>query len=112
MSLPLIQQGIFFSFLVRMLNQAVIFLANSWVGYFFCYIVIMGIYYSNTWNVGWNRLPPHSPTLTSNLSSLGVFPCCLHRSSLLMDPSTTSLLFLESNFNSTKLRWQRLGSQH
>lgn len=32
MSLPLIQQ------------------ANSWVGYFFCYIVIMGIYYSNTWN--------------------------------------------------------------
>ncbi|KAF9460047.1 oligopeptide transporter [Collybia nuda] len=32
MSLPLIQQ------------------ANSWVGYFFCYIAIMGIYYSNTWN--------------------------------------------------------------
>ncbi|KAF9051472.1 oligopeptide transporter [Panaeolus papilionaceus] len=32
MSLPLIQQ------------------ANSWIGYFFCYIVIMGIYYSNLWN--------------------------------------------------------------
>ena len=26
-------------------------LANSWIGYFFCYIAIMGIYYSNTWNV-------------------------------------------------------------
>ena len=33
MSLPLIQQ------------------ANSWIGYFFCYIIIMTIYYSNTWNV-------------------------------------------------------------
>ncbi|KAJ2917485.1 hypothetical protein MD484_g2956, partial [Candolleomyces efflorescens] len=32
MSLPLIQQ------------------ANSWIGYFFCYIAIMAIYYSNTWN--------------------------------------------------------------
>lgn len=32
MSFPLIQQ------------------ANSWIGYFFCYIAIMGIYYSNTWN--------------------------------------------------------------
>ncbi|KAG5634544.1 hypothetical protein DXG03_004176, partial [Asterophora parasitica] len=32
MSLPLIQQ------------------ANSWVGYFFCYIAVMAIYYSNTWN--------------------------------------------------------------
>ncbi|KAF9446473.1 oligopeptide transporter [Macrolepiota fuliginosa MF-IS2] len=32
MSLPLIQQ------------------ANSWVGYTFCYIVIMAIYYTNTWN--------------------------------------------------------------
>ncbi|CAA7257463.1 unnamed protein product [Cyclocybe aegerita] len=32
MSLPLIQQ------------------ANSWIGYFFCYIVIMAIYYSNLWN--------------------------------------------------------------
>ena len=25
--------------------------ANSWVGIAFCYIVIMGIYYSNAWNV-------------------------------------------------------------
>jgi len=33
MSLPLIEQG------------------NSWVGLFFCYIIIMAIYYSNTWNV-------------------------------------------------------------
>ncbi|KAI0041222.1 OPT superfamily oligopeptide transporter [Auriscalpium vulgare] len=32
MSYPLIQQ------------------ANSWIGYFFCYIAILGIYYSNTWN--------------------------------------------------------------
>ncbi|KAI0923949.1 hypothetical protein AcV5_009341 [Taiwanofungus camphoratus] len=32
MSLPLIQQ------------------ANSWIGYIFCYIAVMGIYYSNTWN--------------------------------------------------------------
>ncbi|EMD38929.1 hypothetical protein CERSUDRAFT_112637 [Gelatoporia subvermispora B] len=24
--------------------------ANSWIGYFFCYIAVMGIYYSNTWN--------------------------------------------------------------
>ncbi|KAL4248101.1 oligopeptide OPT transporter family protein [Abortiporus biennis] len=32
MSYPLIQQ------------------ANSWIGYIFCYIAIMGIYYSNTWN--------------------------------------------------------------
>ncbi|RDB27799.1 Oligopeptide transporter 6 [Hypsizygus marmoreus] len=32
MSLPLIQQ------------------ANSWIGYFFCYIAIMVIYYSNTWS--------------------------------------------------------------
>lgn len=32
MSLPLIQQ------------------ANSWIGYFFCYIIVMGIYYSNLWN--------------------------------------------------------------
>ncbi|KAF8656479.1 hypothetical protein AX16_002530 [Volvariella volvacea WC 439] len=32
MSLPLIQQ------------------ANSWIGYIFCYIAIMAIYYSNTWN--------------------------------------------------------------
>lgn len=27
-------------------------LANSWVGYAFCYIAVLGIYYSNTWNVG------------------------------------------------------------
>lgn len=33
MSLPLIQQ------------------ANSWIGFFFCYIIVMAIYYSNTWNV-------------------------------------------------------------
>ncbi|KAG6841278.1 hypothetical protein C0991_000256 [Blastosporella zonata] len=26
------------------------FTANSWVGYVFCYITIMAIYYSNTWN--------------------------------------------------------------
>ncbi|KAF8882526.1 oligopeptide transporter [Gymnopilus junonius] len=32
MSLPLVQQ------------------ANSWIGYFFCYFAIMGIYYSNLWN--------------------------------------------------------------
>jgi len=32
MSLPLVQQ------------------ANSWIGYFFCYIIIMVIYYTNTWN--------------------------------------------------------------
>ncbi|KIM46796.1 hypothetical protein M413DRAFT_440366 [Hebeloma cylindrosporum] len=32
MSLPLVQQ------------------ANSWIGFFFCYIIIMAIYYSNTWN--------------------------------------------------------------
>ncbi|KAI0053806.1 oligopeptide transporter [Auriscalpium vulgare] len=31
-SLPLIQQ------------------ANSWVGFFFCYVAILGIYYSDTWN--------------------------------------------------------------
>jgi len=24
--------------------------ANSWVGYVFCYIIIMAIYYSNAWN--------------------------------------------------------------
>ena len=33
MSLPIVQQ------------------ANAWVGYFFCYIAIAAIYYSNTWNV-------------------------------------------------------------
>ncbi|KAF4583571.1 hypothetical protein EYR38_002324 [Pleurotus pulmonarius] len=32
MTLPLVQQ------------------ANSWIGYIFCYIAIMAIYYSNTWN--------------------------------------------------------------
>ncbi|KAK7022840.1 hypothetical protein VNI00_016921 [Paramarasmius palmivorus] len=32
MSLPLIQQ------------------ANSWVGYFICYVAVLAIYYSNTWN--------------------------------------------------------------
>ncbi|KIM46930.1 hypothetical protein M413DRAFT_16493 [Hebeloma cylindrosporum] len=32
MSLPLIQQ------------------ANSWIGYCFCYVIIMAIYYTNTWN--------------------------------------------------------------
>ena len=26
--------------------------ANSWIGYVICYIAIMGIYYSNAWNVG------------------------------------------------------------
>jgi len=44
MSFPLIQQ------------------ANSWVGYFLCYIIIMGIYYSNAWNV--------SPPLLSLLQYL------------------------------------------
>jgi len=24
---------------------------NSWIGFFFCYLVIMLIYYSNLWNV-------------------------------------------------------------
>lgn len=30
--------------------------ANSWIGYVICYIAIMGIYYSNVWNVSL----PHS----------------------------------------------------
>ena len=25
--------------------------ANSWIGYVICYIAIMGIYYSDVWNV-------------------------------------------------------------
>ena len=50
MSLPLIQQGkASFSYLE--LHLAYEFLANSWVGYAVCYVVLMGIYYSNTWNV-------------------------------------------------------------
>ncbi|KAF9269595.1 oligopeptide transporter [Marasmius fiardii PR-910] len=32
MSLPLVQQG------------------NSWIGYFICYVAVIAIYYSNTWN--------------------------------------------------------------
>ena len=27
------------------------FIANSWIGIFLCYIVVMVIYYTNTWNV-------------------------------------------------------------
>lgn len=50
MSLPLIQQGKA-SFSHLELHLANEFPANSWVGYVFCYIVLMAIYYSNTWNV-------------------------------------------------------------
>lgn len=50
MNLPLIQQGLssIFSNRSRCSHDPE---ANSWVGYFFCYIAIMGIYYSNAWNV-------------------------------------------------------------
>ena len=48
MSLPLIQQ------------------ANSWIGFFFCYIIVMAIYYSNIWNVSL-ILPPFLKPLRINL---------------------------------------------
>ena len=57
MSFPLIQQ------------------ANSWVGYFLCYIIIMGIYYSNAWNVS-----PLLPSLLQYLICMIVssFPDVVH----------------------------------
>lgn len=40
MSLPLIQQ------------------ANTWIGIGLCYVIVMAIYYSNTWNVSsFPRIP-------------------------------------------------------
>jgi hypothetical protein len=66
MSLPLIQQG----------KPAPLYLppkalnylsANSWIGYAFCYIVIMVIYYTNTWNVSPNpKVPCCIPMLNFN----------------------------------------------
>ncbi|KAI9467329.1 oligopeptide transporter [Lactarius psammicola] len=50
MSLPLIQQ------------------ANSWIGYFFCYIAIAAIYYSNTWNS--KSFPMLSTSLFSSNGSI------------------------------------------
>lgn len=59
MSYPLTQQGKRYIYLPRysLLN---IWIVNSWVGYFFCYIAIMGIYYSNTWNVRPLSLGPYN----------------------------------------------------
>ncbi|KAI0306870.1 OPT oligopeptide transporter protein-domain-containing protein [Multifurca ochricompacta] len=52
MSLPLIQQ------------------ANSWIGYFFCYIAIAAIYYSNTWNAKYSSFQSKSfPMLSTSLFS-------------------------------------------
>ena len=34
--------------------------ANAWAGFFFCYIAIAAIYYSNTWNVSAISLHPYS----------------------------------------------------
>jgi len=57
MSLPLVQQGplnLFYG--LDCVAKFYFLTANSWVGYAFCYIAIMAIYYSNTWNV---RLSSH-----------------------------------------------------
>ena len=56
MSLPLIMQ------------------TNMWVGYFFCYIAIAGIYYSNTWNVSAISFHPYS----NNLFPVEIFPYALN----------------------------------
>ena len=50
MSLPLIQQGNILS-AQRSNAAAQHFVANSWIGMLICYIVVMVIYYTNTWNV-------------------------------------------------------------
>jgi hypothetical protein len=55
MSYPLIQQ------------------ANSWIGYTFCYIIIMVIYYSNTWNVSFHRKSPSSLTCVAKTDYYQVF---------------------------------------
>ena len=63
MSLPLIQQGE--PAPLYLLTPALNCLAaNSWIGYAFCYIVIMVIYYTNTWSVSPNlKLPRCIPIL-------------------------------------------------
>ena len=49
-SYPLIQQGfVIFENCVMELTDN--YLANSWVGYGLCYMVLSAIYYSNAWNV-------------------------------------------------------------
>ena len=53
MSLPLIMQ------------------ANTWVGFFFGYIAIAAIYYSNTWNASTILLPLYSDSL---LFLVEIFP--------------------------------------
>jgi hypothetical protein len=57
MSLPLIMQ------------------ANTWVGFFFCYIAIAAIYYSNTWNASTISLPLYSNNL---LFVVEIFPYALN----------------------------------
>ena len=49
MSLPLIQQGNQHPWFSTTPSQH--FVANSWIGFLLCYIVVMVIYYTNTWNV-------------------------------------------------------------
>ena len=52
MSLPLVQQGAFkLSCGLDYVTKFYFLTANVWTGYAFCYVAIMAIYYSNTWNV-------------------------------------------------------------
>lgn len=50
MSRPLIQQGVYACGLPFTMTETCL-LANSWIGYAFCYIIVMAIYYSDAWNV-------------------------------------------------------------
>ena len=49
MALPLAQQGVVILYTNNSLSD--IDLANAWIGYGLCYIILSAIYYSNAWNV-------------------------------------------------------------
>ena len=51
--------------------------ANTWVGFFFCYIAIAAIYYSNTWNASAISLPLYSNNLFK-LFVVEIFPYALN----------------------------------
>ena len=52
-----------FFFCHRYMSLPLIMQANTWVGYFFCYIALTAIFYSNTWNVSTISSLPYSSNI-------------------------------------------------
>lgn len=81
-------------------------LANSWFGLAICYIAIMGIYYSNTWNV---RQPFYTIDfpLTMIITSLWPSLCSLLRCLPPTERDIHRRTYSEAPSPSTKLRSMR-----